>query len=224
MSGHLRCTHIEILPIDWCRKCWQHKGGHQMCEVIEAAKAIVKTEGNLSIELRKELIDKTSHDETSFDGFITNTLSIYNDGFHFTGPACTGGKGTLLPRICKELEWGQDGRHRVAIAYVLGVETIPVVIHNTDRDFDDGSSVLSHAAKLIEEFFESILWKEYQETNSYKILASTKLQRLNLGLNKFSRVDFPSLEWEPCLSVDEFHDKLLSHPKLGDLKIVGRNA
>ncbi|KKM01874.1 hypothetical protein LCGC14_1790100, partial [marine sediment metagenome] len=26
MNGHLKCSHIEILPLDWCRRCWQHKG------------------------------------------------------------------------------------------------------------------------------------------------------------------------------------------------------
>lgn len=219
MNGHLRCSHVEILPIDWCRRCWQHKGGHQMSEVIEAAKQIMRTEGRLSDEDKVMWMQKTSHDPASFESFIENTLSIYRNGFDFFGPKKTGGKGTLLPRICKELEWGQDGRHRVAIAYVLGASHIPVVVHSTRRDFDDGAAALDYAAHLITKFYESSEWEDYKKTRSYMILSSDLATRKKLDLDRFSRMEDPSLEWEECLSEEEFRRKILSHPDLGDLSI-----
>ena len=221
MNGHLQCSHIEILPLDWCRRCWQHKGGHQMSEIIEATKFIIKQNGNFTEDELISWVSKTSHDVGSFKKFMENTLDIYKNGFKFEGAPLTGGKGTTLPRICKELEWGQDGRHRVSIAYVLGVETLPIVIHTTDRDFDDGFAILTKASELINEFYHSQEWEEYKKTVSFKILSSTQTRRVELGLDCFSKINDPPSDWDENLTVDKFHDKLLSHPKLGDLKIHG---
>lgn len=188
-----------------------------MSEIIEAIKVIIKKSGNLSEDEIDYWKEKTAHCSSSFRDLIANVMNIYENGFQFRETPLTGGKGTVIPRICKELELGIDGRHRVAMAYVLGAEEVPVVIHTTDRDFDDGSSALQHAAQLIEEFYQSPAWDNYKQGTSYRLLVASKDERDAQDLDQYSRLNAPSLPESEGPTREDFLQKLRTHPKLQDM-------
>ena len=114
---------------------------------------------------------KTNHDPHTFEQFKNNVYSILQKGYLFEDLIHSGGKNCCIPRINREGGEPVDGRHRAATAHALGASHMPVVIHTSDRYFDNGTRQLTEVVAMIEAFFDTSRWSDYKDSESYRLLS-----------------------------------------------------
>jgi len=170
-AGHYIPSHIEIVSLDELIGFWDHPDveGHQIGEVIEVCKLVV-TGHQFTPTENEYWMQQTYHDPQSYQAFKNNVGSILKNGYRFEDQLHYGGKNLCIPTITRESGCPRDGRHRAATAYVLGAKYIPVGVYSADRYFDDSHRSINEMIELVRQFFQTVEWREYKQSESYRIL------------------------------------------------------